>query len=220
MATKALNVPKAEKPRMAQPQINNLYTILYRLDKAAKLANLPYWIAAGTALGAVRHGGLIPWDDDGDIYVLGPQFRIAAYSFFVAANQLGLHIAPHMISGANSSEWYKVYLGDTVFPNVDIFLMDWRGDEQCWKLSDPTAYEYWPKELLTNAELQKSRRVPFGPLSLPLFGFPERYLTRTYGDDWNKIVWEGWDHEKEQPHAKNTRALTNRSPALPTIRFD
>lgn len=32
--------------------------------------NINYWIACGTLLGARRHGGFIPWDDDLDLVVL------------------------------------------------------------------------------------------------------------------------------------------------------
>jgi lipopolysaccharide cholinephosphotransferase len=49
--------------------------ILLVLDELCRKNNIQYYIAYGTVLGAVRHGGFIPWDDDIDIMVLGDDYE-------------------------------------------------------------------------------------------------------------------------------------------------
>ena len=44
--------------------------MLCDLDSICKKYDLKYFAVFGTALGAVRHGGFIPWDDDIDVGML------------------------------------------------------------------------------------------------------------------------------------------------------
>ena len=48
------------------------------LDQLCRQHNIQYWLIGGTLLGAVRHNGFIPWDDDIDVSIKWsdiPKFR-------------------------------------------------------------------------------------------------------------------------------------------------
>lgn len=48
---------------------NKILEIMVFIDKVCRRYGIIYYIMGGTALGAVRHGGFIPWDDDLDIFM-------------------------------------------------------------------------------------------------------------------------------------------------------
>lgn len=62
---------------------NRILEVMKFIDHVCRENNVEYFIMGGTALGAIRHGGFIPWDDDLDIFMT-PQnyekFRKAFHS--------------------------------------------------------------------------------------------------------------------------------------------
>lgn len=59
----AVEISQEDLRRMREIQVR----LLDALDMICKKHGLRYWLDAGSLLGAARHGGFIPWDDDIDI---------------------------------------------------------------------------------------------------------------------------------------------------------
>lgn len=65
-----------------------LLDMLLMFDDFCKENGIPYFLAGGSALGAVRHHGFIPWDDDIDLAMMRPDFERLEQLFGKQNNQL------------------------------------------------------------------------------------------------------------------------------------
>ena len=61
-----------------------LLSLLLEIDHVCQDNGIEFYLAAGTALGAVRHKGFIPWDDDADIYMTNENWE----KFYSVKDQL------------------------------------------------------------------------------------------------------------------------------------
>lgn len=141
--------PDGSEIRKAQLR---MLEMLKALDTICREHNLVYWLAGGTMLGAARHGGFIPWDDDVDVYMPRKDARKLKkifgkeilYGFLVLQNT---NTDPNYLN----SSWMTLrdtkseYISDALWHNrqkyrgfqVDIFIVDegvnlWIKDKITW----------------------------------------------------------------------------------------
>lgn len=63
-----------EKELSIKEKQSIILEIMKDIDRFCRANDIPYTLSSGTLLGAVRHGGFIPWDDDADIFMLRDDF--------------------------------------------------------------------------------------------------------------------------------------------------
>lgn len=136
---------------------DRLLEILIAFDKVCREHGLRYCICGGTLLGAVRHGGFIPWDDDLDCSMPRPDYErfiahcrewLPEHLEFVCAENDPLYPLPFgKIQDARTTlieRRHLYYLGGCY---IDIFPFDGHSDNAVLRHWRCARYNYLKKLL-------------------------------------------------------------------------
>ena len=103
-------------------QLANL-ELLKELDYVCRQNNLQYWLDFGSLLGAVRHKGFIPWDDDIDVSMMREDYEKIADAFKKSSRNPDLYAEQTYLGKSQTIIKIKHRKCPHLF--VDVFPRDW-----------------------------------------------------------------------------------------------
>lgn len=104
-------------------QLANL-ALLKELAYVCEKNNFKYILDAGTLLGAIRHTGFIPWDDDIDILMFREDYEKIVSAFKNTTRNSDIYVEYHRDKDTNSQYFIKIKHKKCPFLGVDIFPLD------------------------------------------------------------------------------------------------
>lgn len=161
--------------------------------------NIIYYANGGTLLGAIRHKGIIPWDDDLDVEVGYRDFeKLLSPKVVKEFRDRGYTIKKHIEKLGKGEEynWVKATKGKAGIDFFPVKFVKERGTGR-WRTQfvSPYVNMLWKNYYFYVDELLPLQVAKFGAgkILIPRDGKP--YLTRGYGNDWSKVGYMTQDSE-------------------------
>ena len=192
-------IKKAYAPRWNGGQWLLAEHMLKEMQQLFAAHQLPFFLTYGSLLGAVRHGGVIPWDDDIDIAIFA-QDEARLHALATELRQAGYGLVKLTKENPDGSIgiFYKIWIlaiatppGRTYsWPYIDIFLVRPTTDWDVWMLDD---------DRFPAACFQPLGEARFGALTLPVPANGD-IVRLMYGANYKEICASPhYDHRRATP---------------------
>jgi hypothetical protein len=199
-------------------QSNNLYTMMKFIHDTLVKHHIPYFICGGTLLGAVRHQGIIPHDDDGDICIFKqdvPKLRklikyFDSHGYDLEEGKLADDEKPAACGKVKDScTWFIAGKGPNSL-GCDVFVMEVEKNgtvnyaDPYWKHADNGGKRCYFKleHVFPLIPYRYGNFFLYGPRN------PILHLNTCYGDDWNSKGQTLYDHRTGAWTRGKKRTLT------------
>lgn len=202
-------------PRIPEWKARELYHIIYDFDRFCTANQIEYWVEGGTLIGAIRHGGIIPWDDDADVQMTTASYNrllkledaMFVYNLaIVYETEFGNLMKIIRPNPSNPDSWE--------FPFIDVFKVKKQGDnliytEKIWRDSVRGGR-------IKISDLYPLKRVKFGNYMVNAPANSKAYLKENYGPDvLSTAYFEGLHTGNYDTEVGEKLKITKFTPAKP-----
>lgn len=166
--------------------IHILYKMFYDIHNTLLRNNVPYIASGGTLIGAVRHKGIIPWDNDIDIAVYEKDVPIILSKSF--KNEMKKKNC-NVVDTRKRMGWIKIEYSKNKKISCDIFILKFmkKNGENILVHNTDYVRKLWPKDYYPVKDVFPLTEYKFGSLIVLGPKNYKQYLDHGYGKTWSKV---------------------------------